>query len=59
MIESEDKLICPYCNKEQKFHDLDYDSRILGSETCEHCKKEFYYSVVVTREYASYKENEV
>lgn len=48
----EEKLICPYCGKEQYTHEDDDISADFCLETCEHCGKQFWYSVEVTRYYS-------
>ena len=52
----EDKLVCPYCGREQYTHEPDDISSIMCNTECEHCGKLFWYSVTVTREYSPYKD---
>lgn len=48
-------LICPYCGEEQQCHEPDEISAYICYTECEHCEKHFWYSVKVTREYNSFK----
>lgn len=50
-----EKLICPYCGKEQYTHEDDDISAYLCLEMCEHCGKQFWYSVEVKRYYSPRK----
>ena len=54
----EDLLTCPYCGREQYTHEPDDISASCCSTECEECGKTFWYSVDVTREYYSYKDDE-
>lgn len=49
-------LICPYCGQEQYGHEPDEITAFMCSTQCEHCGKMFWYSVTVTREYYSTKD---
>ena len=49
-------LICPYCGREQYTHEPDDISALMCLTSCEHCGKDFWYSVNVTREYESRKD---
>lgn len=51
----EDKLTCPHCGMEQYGHQLDEISAYCCLERCEHCGKEFWYSVSVRRTYSTEK----
>ena len=53
-----DALICPYCKEEQYTHEDDEISAFMCFTECEHCGKEFWYSVSVTREYEAYTDEE-
>lgn len=55
---NDDKLICPYCKKEQYTHTDDEISADMCLTECEHCNKEFWYGVKITREYYSYGDDE-
>lgn len=54
-MHDEDRLICPYCEREQYTHEPDDISDFMCLTECEHCGKPFWYSVEVTREYDSRK----
>lgn len=49
----DNELICPYCGREQYCHEPDDDSYLMCLTECEHCGKQFWYSVTVTRSYGS------
>lgn len=49
-------LICPYCGQEQYGHEPDEMTAFMCSTQCEHCGRDFWYSVTVTREYSSTKD---
>ena len=51
----EEKLTCPYCGSEQYGHEPDEISAYCCLEQCEHCEKEFWYSVSVRRTYSTEK----
>lgn len=48
-------LICPYCGKQQYGHEDDDISADMVYTECEHCGREFWYSVTVTRDYDSWE----
>lgn len=48
-------LICPYCGEEQITHEPDDITSYCCLVECEHCYKQFWYSVTVTRDYDSTK----
>ena len=54
----DEKLICPYCGQVQETHEPDQFSGYVEFYECEHCGKNFWYDVIVTREYYSLKEEE-
>ncbi len=49
----DEKLICPYCGKEQLCHEPDDTSAACCSTECEFCDRMFWYSVDVRRVYSS------
>lgn len=49
----EEKLICPYCEREQYCNEPDEISSLMCLTECEHCGKKFWYSVEVKRTYQS------
>ena len=51
----EEKLTCPYCGSEQYGHEPNEISGYCCLERCEHCGKEFWYSVSVRRTYSTEK----
>ena len=53
-----EELICPYCGEVQYTHEPDEISADMCFTECEHCGKNFWYSVTVTRTYWSEKDNE-
>lgn len=53
----DDKLICPYCGGEQYTHEPDDISALMCLTECEHCGRSFWYSVTVTREYESRRDD--
>ena len=56
MYTYEYKLICPICKKEQLTHEPDEISANMCYTECEHCGNPFWYSVVITREYSTWIE---
>lgn len=56
VVDMNDVLVCPYCNKEQYTHEDDDISADMCLTECEHCHKNFWYSVEVTRTYYPYKD---
>lgn len=53
----EDKLICPYCGKEQIGHEPDTISSIMCYTECEYCDRAFWYSVDVCRDYSAFEDD--
>ena len=53
MDEDDGLLVCPYCGREQYTHEPDDTSALMCLTTCEHCERQFWYAVEVTREYSS------
>ena len=53
----DEKLTCPYCGEEQETHIPDEISNDMVFSKCEYCGKNFWYSVIVTREYYSLTED--
>ena len=51
----DEKLTCPYCGEEQETHMPDEISSDMVFSKCEYCGKNFWYEVIVTREYCSSK----
>ena len=58
MFDNDEILKCPYCEREQYGHcpDDDVISADMCLVKCEHCDKDFWYSVTVTRSYYPYKD---
>ena len=54
----DEKLICPYCGREQETHEPDVISALCCLTTCEHCDREFWYAVDVKHLYVSYRNEE-
>ena len=52
-----DTLICPYCEEEQYTHEPDDISSDMCYTECEHCGANFWYSVTITMDYNSYKDD--
>ena len=52
--DDDEALVCPHCHTEQYTHEPDEISAICCHVTCEHCEKNFWYSVDVTRSYSEY-----
>jgi transcription elongation factor Elf1 len=48
-------LTCPYCGREQLTAEPDEFTANCCFAVCEHCEKEFWYSVRVVREYDSWE----
>lgn len=55
---SEESLFCPYCGREQYTHEPDDISADMCLTECEHCGKAFWYSVEVTRDYWTRKDDD-
>ena len=55
---NKDELICPHCGQEQYTHEPDDISSDMCLTECEHCGKEFWYAVVVTRTYMPYTDDD-
>lgn len=53
-----ENLICPYCGREQYTHEPDDISADMCLTECEHCRRNFWYSVEVTREYSPRRDTE-
>lgn len=51
----EERLICPYCGREQLTHEPDDISSTMCNTECEHCGRLFWYAVNVSRTYCPYK----
>lgn len=49
-------LECPHCGCKQNNHEPDTQSAQMVRCSCEECGESFYYSVMVTRHYWSYKD---
>ena len=52
------ELICPYCGAVQETHEPDQISADMCWTECESCRKDFWYSVSVTRDYDSWEDDE-
>ena len=59
-MNEENALVCPYCGREQYTHEPDDISALMCYTECEHCGRNFWYSVTVTvtREYESRRDEE-
>ena len=58
-MENKELLVCPYCGREQLYTHMPEDTSIcMGFELCEHCHRRFRYSVIVTRKYKSWPDEE-
>ncbi len=51
-----ESLICPYCGHKQLSHEPENITSYASYEVCEHCDRGFWYTVKVTREYSSSKD---
>lgn len=58
LLRDDEKLYCPYCGEEQDGHEPDEISSDMCYTECEHCGKNFWYSVNVTRTYSSSKDDD-
>lgn len=58
MYNDDETLKCPYCDMEQYGHEPDEISSDMCLVKCEHCDRDFWYSVTVTRNYYPYRDEE-